>query len=152
MPHVRLPQVVLVHIYPPFQAMQSVQLLSFSGAAGEDVTLFLQQIKREAFTRDRHKDIPWLLDYIETALSGPALRWFSINIGNFDSWDNLRRAFLARFKDSANALPISPITVGPVPPARTYFPLPPTPAETSSTPYPVHKVSRESPSRFVGGH
>lgn len=48
--------------------------LSFEGLPGEDVSYFLRDVYREAMADDHEDDDRWLLDHIEAALAGEALR------------------------------------------------------------------------------
>lgn len=121
--------------------MRTAEFLSFSGAADEDITLFLQQVKQEAFIRDRSQDIQWILDFTETALSGVSLRWFSTNVHLFDSWHTLRQAFLSRFEDPANKEASRPLTAIPTPLVVTP---PSAPAKADRESYRTRAVSQEA--------
>ncbi|KAG9037212.1 hypothetical protein FRB95_006465 [Tulasnella sp. JGI-2019a] len=123
-----------------------VEVLTFSGRPDEDVTLFLQNVKRIAFAQGRQKDEGWLADYVETCLAGAALRWFSEleDTAGDQSWKVLRRAFLERFEPVANPQPSAAApgssSSSPSASARSLVPQP-----ISSVPHPS-SILRTSPS------
>ncbi|KAG8992839.1 hypothetical protein FRB94_006986 [Tulasnella sp. JGI-2019a] len=81
------------------------EVLTFDGSETSDVTAFLQNVKRVAFSQGRQRDNEWLVDYAEVSLTGRALRWFhGLDEETVGSWKSLRGAFLHRFGSTANAL------------------------------------------------
>lgn len=81
----------------------SLQFVAFNGTDGEDVTLFIRDVKRIALTHGRLRDQEWVIDYVEACLGGHAMRWFNeLDKGVLGSWDALRAAFLHRFKPLPN--------------------------------------------------
>ncbi|KAG8992826.1 GTP-binding protein Rab-3D [Tulasnella sp. JGI-2019a] len=112
------------------------ELLTFDGSDTSDVTTFLQNVKRVAFSQGRQRDNDWLVDYAEASLTGDALRWFhELDEDTVDSWKALRGAFLHRFKKPVSvpapaAAPLSPAILSPItqPLMRA---LPPTSTSTS---------------------
>ncbi|KAG8852810.1 GTP-binding protein [Tulasnella sp. 330] len=88
------------------------ELVSFDGKEGEEVTDFLRNVKRVALAEGQLRNDQWLIDYTETCLAGPALKWF-LGLENEDilgSWKGLQRALLRRF-DSAQMVPSAPLPV-----------------------------------------
>ncbi|KAG9023632.1 GTP-binding protein [Tulasnella sp. JGI-2019a] len=76
----------------------SLDTVTFGGNPNEDVTLFLQRVKRIAIVEGRQRDKEWMVDYAESCLIGPALRWYhELEDSNLRSWKALRGAFLLRF-------------------------------------------------------
>ncbi|KAG9003604.1 hypothetical protein FRB93_011022 [Tulasnella sp. JGI-2019a] len=72
--------------------------LTFQGRGGDDVTIFLQALKRIANAQGRQRDNDWLVDAFEMCLAGPALRWYSLLDDNVQSdFKRLRLAALERF-------------------------------------------------------
>ncbi|KAG9039731.1 hypothetical protein FRB95_007158 [Tulasnella sp. JGI-2019a] len=72
--------------------------ITFDGQGSEDVTVFLQSVKRVALVQGRQRDDDWMVDYAEASLTGDALRWFSdLDEGTLRSWRTVRNAFLKRF-------------------------------------------------------
>lgn len=53
-----------------------LEQISFEGRDGEDVTHFLRDVKRVAIAEGQQRDDQWLIDYAESCLAGPALKWF----------------------------------------------------------------------------
>ncbi|KAG9014478.1 hypothetical protein FRB95_007160 [Tulasnella sp. JGI-2019a] len=75
-----------------------LEQITFEGKGSEDVTVFLQSIKRVAMIQGRQRDDDWMVDYTEASLTGDALRWFSdLDEGTLRSWRTVRNAFLKRF-------------------------------------------------------
>jgi hypothetical protein len=112
--------------------------LSFQGTVGEDVSLFLRDVKRVARKEGRQRDEEWLVDYVEECLSGPALQWF-IHLDDevARNWKALRMALLNRF-----AAPGPPIP----PPAA----VPPSPASVTAPADPGQAVALPSSPTAVG--
>lgn len=86
----------------------SLEFLTFEGRDDEDVTLFLRNVNRVAFSQGRQRDDNWTCDYLQTCLAGRALRFFagldeSVQI----SWKSLRQAFLDQFDQSSIVFPPS---------------------------------------------
>ncbi|KAG8987749.1 GTP-binding protein [Tulasnella sp. JGI-2019a] len=72
--------------------------LKFSGRTSEDVTMFLQRVKKAALVQGRQRDDDWQIDYAEACLTGEALRWFSgLGKETPNTWAALRTGFLRRF-------------------------------------------------------
>ncbi|KAG9023951.1 Ras- protein Rab-1A [Tulasnella sp. JGI-2019a] len=91
------------------------EVLTFDGSDTSDVTTFLQNVKRVAFSQGRQRDNDWLVDYAEASLTGDALRWFhELEEETVDSWKALRGAFLHRFK---KPIPVSAPAAAPMSPA-----------------------------------
>lgn len=87
-----------------YPGLPAIEVLTFSGGPTEDVTVFLQNVKRIAFAQGRQKDDVWLVEYVETCLVGAALRWFSEleDAEGVQSWRALRKACLERFGPPVN--------------------------------------------------
>lgn len=81
----------------------SPEQISFDGRHGEDVTDFLRDVKRIALAEGQLHNDQWLIDYAETCLAGPALKWFlDLDDDVLASWRGLQKALIERF-DSAQA-------------------------------------------------
>lgn len=77
----------------------SSNLSTFAGLPGEDVTSFLQNIQKDAFTQERQRDDIWVADYALTWLGGEALAWYyDLDEETQGSWRKLRVALLSRFR------------------------------------------------------
>ncbi|KAG8988270.1 hypothetical protein FRB94_000934 [Tulasnella sp. JGI-2019a] len=50
----------------------------FQGQDGDDITAFIQALKRMANTLGRPRDNDWLINAFKMYLAGPALRWYSL--------------------------------------------------------------------------
>ncbi|KAG8998249.1 hypothetical protein FRB94_006989, partial [Tulasnella sp. JGI-2019a] len=88
------------------------EFLTFNGNDTSDVTLFLQNVKRVAFTQGRQRDDEWVVDYIEASLTGEAFRWFHrLDEETKGSWKALCGAFLLRFGPTAQAQAHAPTAV-----------------------------------------
>lgn len=114
-------QVLLVRGLRVMSATQpnlaNLEFLSFGGKNGENVTSFLQNVARIAFLQSKQADDAWLLSYVETCLTGQALRWFcGLEDEAIESWRSLRRAFLRDFLDSLT--PGAPPAAAAAPPRR----------------------------------
>ncbi|KAG8878787.1 hypothetical protein FRB98_006000, partial [Tulasnella sp. 332] len=92
-----------------------MEFLSFSGKKTEDETIFLQDVKRLAFTEGRSRDNDWLVDYVETCLTGAALDWYSqLDEKVQMSWKQLRLALLQSFTARGDlAIPAPPAAAPP---------------------------------------
>lgn len=115
----------------------SPELLSFRGEDSEDVTVFLQDVKRVANTEGHQRDEEWLVDYVEQCLSGHAFQWFTQHeeqIGG--KWKPLRAALTNRFAGSSPQV-ADPSAAAPPPGSRS---------AQSSTPI---AISRPLVSRIV---
>ncbi|KAG9038536.1 RNA helicase [Tulasnella sp. JGI-2019a] len=72
--------------------------ITFDGKVSEDVTLFLQSVKRIALAQGHQRDNDWMVDYVEACLTGDALEWFSrLDDETLHSWKAVRNAFLERY-------------------------------------------------------
>ncbi|KAG9027254.1 hypothetical protein FRB95_007971 [Tulasnella sp. JGI-2019a] len=75
-----------------------MQFLVFSGSQDEDVTAFLQNVKKIAFVEGKSRDSDWLVDYVESCLSGVALDWYDALGEDVQmNWGELRHALLKQF-------------------------------------------------------
>ncbi|KAG8990852.1 hypothetical protein FRB94_013037, partial [Tulasnella sp. JGI-2019a] len=87
---------------PANEGTSGLDFGSFGGTPNEDVTLFLREVKRVAIVEGRQRDEKWMVDYAESCLIGPALRWYhELEDSNLQSWKTLRGAFLSRFDPSS---------------------------------------------------
>ncbi|KAG8995599.1 hypothetical protein FRB94_003536 [Tulasnella sp. JGI-2019a] len=76
--------------------------VKFAGAAGEDISLFLQDIQQEAFRQGRQREDAWIADYALTILRGRALIWYySLDEESQSSWKKLRVAIITKFGTAA---------------------------------------------------
>ncbi|KAG8979229.1 Ras- protein Rab-1A [Tulasnella sp. JGI-2019a] len=83
---------------PDYDHATPLEHITFDGNGSEDVTIFLQSVKRVALVQGRQRDDDWIVDYTEASLTGDALRWFSdLDEGALRSWRTVRNAFLKRF-------------------------------------------------------
>ncbi|KAG9039732.1 hypothetical protein FRB95_007159 [Tulasnella sp. JGI-2019a] len=115
--------------------------ITFDGKDSEDVTVFLQSVKRVALDQERQRDDKWMADYVEACLTGEALRWFStLEESALCSWKTLRDAFLHRFVPPANR-PAS------VPAPAAAIPAPPAVA-TAVARAPIPKIAPRKQSRY----
>ncbi|KAG8983692.1 hypothetical protein FRB93_007089 [Tulasnella sp. JGI-2019a] len=114
-----------------------MQFLSFSGREDEDVTLFLQNVTRIAFTKGNARDNDWHADYVGTCLSGGALDWYAeLDEEVQRSWRDIRLALLKQFSVRGRA-PDPPPAAAPPPPNRGTPATPRSPLHpNSSTPGP----------------
>lgn len=84
-------------------AASHLEHITFEGKPTEDVTTFLQSVKRVAIAQGRQRDDEWQVDYVESCLAGDALRWFSeLEEGTLGSWRTVRNAFLRQFSTPVN--------------------------------------------------
>ncbi|KAG8993511.1 hypothetical protein FRB94_013262 [Tulasnella sp. JGI-2019a] len=98
--------------------MAGLERITFEGKDTEDVTLFLQNVKRIAFMQGRQRDDGWLADYVETCLSGEALLWYIPLDEDFKrNFSLLRIAMVEHFAAPATpdhyipaAAPVTPTT------------------------------------------
>ncbi|KAG9011879.1 hypothetical protein FRB94_007315 [Tulasnella sp. JGI-2019a] len=103
---------------------RSTELLSFTGdVEGEDVSVFLRDVMRVAYTQSQSRNNDWLVYYIQMCLSGTALKWYtSIDEGIQDDFRRLRVALLERFSRPSQVTPMeTPINVTPAPPETPAF-------------------------------
>ncbi|KAG8988886.1 hypothetical protein FRB93_003911 [Tulasnella sp. JGI-2019a] len=80
---------------------REIERIRFNGTDSEDVTDFVQAVKRVAMDQGRQRDQEWMFDYAESCLGGPAIRWFTQRQAESEalaSWDALRYALLNRFE------------------------------------------------------
>ncbi|KAG8872968.1 hypothetical protein FRB98_009282, partial [Tulasnella sp. 332] len=94
-----------------------MQFLSFSGDQDEDVTAFLQNVNRIAFTEGRFRDNDWIADYVGACLTGVALDWYARLDEDIErNWRELRIALLQRFmaRGDASLAPEPPTATGPL--------------------------------------
>ncbi|KAG9025642.1 hypothetical protein FRB95_009939 [Tulasnella sp. JGI-2019a] len=90
--------------------------LIFAGRLGEDVTLFLQCVKRVAFAQGRQRDNEWLVDYAETCLTGKALVWYTtLSKGVRTNFASLRIAMIDHFAAAAD-IALTPAAAAPLSP------------------------------------
>lgn len=83
-----------------------MEFLSFFGEQNDDVTTFLQAVKRIALTEGKSRDDDWLTDYVESCLTGPALDWYAQLDKNVQtSWQDLRLALLQKYTARGNVGP-----------------------------------------------
>jgi len=75
--------------------------LTFSGSGGEDVTVFLHLIQKNALAQGHQRDDGRIADNAAASLTGAALRWYSDELEEDVqySWKKLRSAMLHRFHD-----------------------------------------------------
>ncbi|KAG8848029.1 hypothetical protein FRB96_001321 [Tulasnella sp. 330] len=104
--------------------MSPLEELTFGGKEDEDVTLFLQKVKRVAFAQGRQRDQEWLMDYLETCLVGKALLWYLELDGTPKSnFTSLSIAMIRNFPVAASAsIPPAPAAASPRPIAPVYPP------------------------------
>ncbi|KAG8997585.1 hypothetical protein FRB93_014043 [Tulasnella sp. JGI-2019a] len=106
-----------------------MQFLSFTGNNHEDVVGFLQNVDRIALTAGTPHDNDWLVDYIVTCLSGPALSWYvHLDENTQRSWKELHPALLQRFTMPERAgvsVTLDPSARTVLPPSTTNKPSPP---------------------------
>ncbi|KAG8872631.1 GTP-binding protein [Tulasnella sp. 331] len=85
-----------------------LEQISFNGEGGEDVTEFLRNVKRVALAEGHQRDDDWMIDYVESCLAGPALKWLLDQDDNEPaSFRGLQRAMISRF-ESAQPTPSAP--------------------------------------------
>ncbi|KAG8988885.1 hypothetical protein FRB94_005592 [Tulasnella sp. JGI-2019a] len=80
---------------------REIERIRFNGTDSEDVTDFVQAVKRIAMDQGRQRDQEWMFDYAESCLGGQAVRWFDERQSQGEalaSWGDLRHALLDRFK------------------------------------------------------
>ncbi|KAG8878158.1 hypothetical protein FRB97_002752 [Tulasnella sp. 331] len=83
---------------PSFDGTVPLENITFGGKDTEDVTLFLQNVKRVAFAQGRQRDCDWLADYVETCLTGRALLWHdTLDEKTSSDYKLLRTAMLQYF-------------------------------------------------------
>ncbi|KAG8886095.1 hypothetical protein FRB98_001469, partial [Tulasnella sp. 332] len=89
-----------------------LESITFQGRETENVTQFLQNVKRIAFSQGCQRDQEWLVDYVETCLADEALEWFiELDDETRFNFDRLRIAMVKRFRVAAPAI------IPPAPPA-----------------------------------
>ncbi|KAG8993119.1 hypothetical protein FRB94_011048 [Tulasnella sp. JGI-2019a] len=112
-------------------AGSELERMSFSGA--EDITVFMQDLQRVAFSQGRQRDDDWRVDYLTTCLTGSALLWYMrLEEDTRYSWMNLSRALLLRFSP-IDAQPPSPPAASP-PSRRLSLIVPQPPSAPVTTP------------------
>lgn len=97
----------------------SPQQASFSGNGLDDVTEFLRDVQKVAFSAGRQRDDDWRADYVATCLSGPAMIFY-MTLSDEDrySWPKLCRSLLTEFSRPAPAPPEAPAAVPAAAPPR----------------------------------
>ncbi|XP_034937199.1 uncharacterized protein [Chelonus insularis] len=83
----------------PIMFLQAMQRwdITFSGALGEDVELFLSRIQEGLDLLGVNEDT--LLKTLPFLLKGGALVWYRARVKNFATWQQVRLAFRSRFAD-----------------------------------------------------
>lgn len=100
--------------------------LNFAGTDSEDVTIFIRDVKRCAIAEGKQRDDEWIIDFVESCLSGVAMRWFTQLDEEWKaSWKSLTRAIVDRFD----------APVAPPPASAAAPPAPNTPSLRSSLPH-----------------
>ncbi|KAG8848028.1 hypothetical protein FRB96_001320 [Tulasnella sp. 330] len=100
----------------------SPEELIFYGKEDEDVTSFLQKVKRVAFGQGRQRDQEWLVDYLETCLSGKALIWYlGLDEKSKSSFTTLSIAMIGHFPVPSASIPSALAAAAP-PPAPGFSP------------------------------
>ncbi|KAG8881656.1 hypothetical protein FRB97_009278 [Tulasnella sp. 331] len=88
--------------------------ITFRGRETENVTEFLQNVKKVAFAQGHQRDHEWLIDYVETCLADEALKWYtSLDEETQSNFDRLRIAMIERFPVTAASTPLAPAAVAP---------------------------------------
>lgn len=89
----------------------------FSGNPGEDVTEFVRNLQKAAFTRGLRPDSEWIAHYTSILLGGDALIWWSaLEADLLNDWPRLREALLGRFAATrTRAAPPPPAAIAPPP-------------------------------------
>ncbi|KAG8854788.1 hypothetical protein FRB96_007317 [Tulasnella sp. 330] len=93
-----------------------LQEITFDGNESENVSLFLQNVKRVAFAQGRQRDDEWLADYVETCLIDDALEWYDTLDKDIQrDFSSLRTAMLERFRRSTRIanMPLAPAAAAP---------------------------------------
>lgn len=133
----------------PLLGTVPLEEISFDGNESENVSLFLQSVKRVAFAQGRQRDNEWLADYVETCLIDEALEWYdALDEKTQGDFKSLRTAMLQRFGRTSRIANIPS-----APPVATQAPLgrhgtspsAPTPSPSNSfTTFPIPSDSRPS--------
>ncbi|KAG9027448.1 hypothetical protein FRB95_007748 [Tulasnella sp. JGI-2019a] len=58
---------------PDYDHATPLEHITFDGNGSEDVTIFLQSVKRVALVQGRQRDDDWIVDYTEASLTGDGL-------------------------------------------------------------------------------
>ncbi|KAG8864516.1 GTP-binding protein [Tulasnella sp. 330] len=116
----------------------TLERINFDGNSSEDVTVFLQSVKRVAIAQERQRDDDWMVDYVEACLTGEALRWFiTLDDSVLGSWRTVRNAFLFKF-----GAPVVQPAAAPAP-AATSASVPPSASAPASTPAGSGRVTQK---------
>ncbi|KAG9017360.1 hypothetical protein FRB93_007474 [Tulasnella sp. JGI-2019a] len=123
-----------------------LELTSFSGGDGEDVTIFVRDVKRIAIAQGHQRDQEWIVDYVESCLDGQAMRWFSKQDPDgpiMSSWHTLRQGLLDRFTEPPSRFIPQPAPAAALPRAQALRPSPA--AAITDTPPVTRTLSRQPP-------
>ncbi|KAG8888375.1 hypothetical protein FRB98_007770 [Tulasnella sp. 332] len=109
--------------------MSPLEHISFGGKDTENVTLFLQSVKRVAFAQGRQRDQEWQVDYVETCLSDKALLWYiTLEQKTRSDFHSLRVAMIEHFAIPTDIPPAPAPAAALIPsaatPAASAFPAP----------------------------
>ncbi|KAG9032124.1 hypothetical protein FS837_002796 [Tulasnella sp. UAMH 9824] len=87
------------------QVMRSEYRLMFHEGSGEEAEKFVRVVRDKAIEEGKRMDKEWIVTYVESCLTGEALRWHAyLSSDTKNNWEKLQQALLTQYPRDGPAL------------------------------------------------